>query len=220
MCVTVTVGISPIWLVSGATLAAMRTASRRPRTWSVRSSGSSRSADWRLSPSSMVTKSSRPRSASVTRSAQYAAVSSSAGRASGSRQAAGCQPAPSSATARCTRCVPGTVICSSCPASSGADRQRQLRRPPAYFRYVARSPARSAARRCARSSGPRCVALEHSLVNKSEYLTFISRAGQIEEDATHPRRLAAAYRRPAATTKGARTHDPATPQPGNSSCQR
>ena len=49
--------------VSGATRAAMSTASRRPVTRSVRE-------DWTLKPSSMVTKSSRPRSASAMTSVQ------------------------------------------------------------------------------------------------------------------------------------------------------
>jgi hypothetical protein len=38
--VTTAVGTSPVCLVSGATRAAMSTASRRPRTWSVRACGS------------------------------------------------------------------------------------------------------------------------------------------------------------------------------------
>jgi hypothetical protein len=63
VCVTMTVGTSPMPHVSGATLAAISTASRRPATWSVRD-------DWTVNPSSMVTKSSRPRSASVMTSAQ------------------------------------------------------------------------------------------------------------------------------------------------------
>ena len=48
----------------------------------------------------MVTKSARPRSASSTWSTQYPAENSSCGLAAGSRQAAGCQPAPSRAMAR------------------------------------------------------------------------------------------------------------------------
>ena len=63
VCVTTTVGISPMCLVSGAARAAMSTASRRPATRSVR-------VDCRVKPSSMVTKSSRPRSASATTSVQ------------------------------------------------------------------------------------------------------------------------------------------------------
>ena len=61
-----------------------------------------RASDCRSSASSMVTKSSRPRSACWTRPTQYAGVNRRPGSASGSRQAAGCQPAPSSATARCS----------------------------------------------------------------------------------------------------------------------
>ena len=80
-----------------ATLIAARVA---PRTRSVRSSARSGCSDCNAKPSSTVTKSSRPRSASATRSLQYPAVSRSAGRASGSRQDAGCHPVPSSATAR------------------------------------------------------------------------------------------------------------------------
>ena len=52
--VTMTVGTSPMPRVSGATLAAISTASRRPVTSSVRD-------DWTEKPSSMVTKSSSPR---------------------------------------------------------------------------------------------------------------------------------------------------------------
>ncbi len=70
VCVTVAVGTSPIEVVSGASRAASRTASNRPRTWSTRSSGPSNPADCRPSASSMVTKSSRPRSASATSPAQ------------------------------------------------------------------------------------------------------------------------------------------------------
>src|SRR4051812_3904236 len=101
VCVTVAVGTSPMRLVTGATRDAISTASSRPRTWSVRSSGPSGRSDWRPSASSKVTKSSVPASASRVRSTQYLAVNSSAGRASGSRQEAGCQPVPSSATDRC-----------------------------------------------------------------------------------------------------------------------
>ncbi len=39
VCVTMTVGTSPMRRVSGATRAAISTASSRPRTWSVRRSG-------------------------------------------------------------------------------------------------------------------------------------------------------------------------------------
>ena len=93
---------SPMCVVTGAISEAMSTASRRPRTWSVRSSRRRERADCSPNESSMVTKSSRPRSAVRARSTQYAAVNSSVGRAAGSRHAAGCHPAPSSATARWT----------------------------------------------------------------------------------------------------------------------
>ena len=68
--VTMTAGISPMERVTGATRAAISTLSSRPRTWSVRWSGAPNWADCRLRPSSKVTKSSRPRSASVTTSTQ------------------------------------------------------------------------------------------------------------------------------------------------------
>lgn len=64
VCVTITVGISPMYLVSGATRAAIKTASSRPQTRLV-SAG-----DWSPSESSMVTKSSSPCSASAMRSVQ------------------------------------------------------------------------------------------------------------------------------------------------------
>ena len=70
VCVVVAVGTSPIRVVSGASRAASSTASNRPRTWSARESGPSSSVDWRLSESSIVTKSSSPRSASATSAAQ------------------------------------------------------------------------------------------------------------------------------------------------------
>ncbi len=96
VCVVVTVGINPIRWVTGAIRAAMRCASSRARTRSAPCPGTRRL-------SSIVRKSSRPRSASAARAVQYPADVSSAGRAPGSRHAAGCQPAPSSATPRCTR---------------------------------------------------------------------------------------------------------------------
>lgn len=68
--VATTVGTRPMCRVSGATRAAIRTASRRPRTWSVRPSGSVKREDCGPRESSIVTKSSSPRSASVTTSCQ------------------------------------------------------------------------------------------------------------------------------------------------------
>ncbi len=63
-------GTSPIREVVGATREAIRTASRRPWTRSVRPSGPEKRADCSARASSIVTKSSRPRSASATSSVQ------------------------------------------------------------------------------------------------------------------------------------------------------
>ncbi len=68
--VVVAVGTSPTRVVAGAILAARSTASSRPRTWSVRSSGPSYREDCGPRESSIVTKSSRPLSASTARSVQ------------------------------------------------------------------------------------------------------------------------------------------------------
>ncbi len=127
VCVTTTVGTSPMPRVTGATLAAISTASSRPRTWPAPVPGPGSKA--RLS--SKVTKSRRAASASATRSVQYPADSSSAGLVSGSRQAAGCQPAPSSATARCSGGRWGCVTNSPyLPADRSPQRQRL---PFAYY---------------------------------------------------------------------------------------
>ena len=75
--------------VTGAMSEAINTASRRPRTWSLRPSGPLSFDDCRPNESSIVTKSSSPRSAVKASDDQYAALSSSVGRADGSRHEAG-----------------------------------------------------------------------------------------------------------------------------------
>ena len=90
--------------------APMSTASRRPRTWSAARRVPLGGADWRARESSMVTKSTRPRSASPTRPPSSRGVNSSPGRRPRPRQAAGCQPAPSRATARWNASLPGTMV--------------------------------------------------------------------------------------------------------------
>ena len=68
--VTVTLGMSPIRFVTGATQAATMTASRRPRTRSVRTSSPVTLLDCSPSESSSVRKSSPAPSAARARSAQ------------------------------------------------------------------------------------------------------------------------------------------------------